>query len=513
MWFAENKSWSQFRRSLGGFSAIVCKDGSTVWAEDASGKTIASGEAGVDDASVIQSAINSLDEGIIKLAAEKFMLKSGLVGKDHISIIGSGFGTILDVTEIGTDDVIRLGNYCKFGNLKIQGTISPLPKEFTQAVIAGNYTKIFDLWITDTGYGIATTGKTDVTIENVIITNVRDEKDWAAAIRAGPTSDYSAFSNRIYIRNFYIEGCNRGIEVEDGAEWVIAENGFLKNIQNYNATGAEPFTLDAHSHGEYFPKHIRYRNIRVENAYPPQSRGSGNEDIVWENIWIIYPLGRIIIEGEGIIARNVHSEAQLFSIYNTADRVVVEKCYWTQYAENPALEIKGKNITIKECVIVAHPTSPHDGIVINDDAAENIKIENNVFQGSFPNVINITNVSGNVFIGRNTFPSGVTAVTGLTNLAVIDDNYNWVTKNSGTATFSGDGSTTDFLIGAHGLSVTDPSKIVVKVSPVSQDAINASPCVGYVDPADNTKIRVKFASAPVSGADNVQIVWHAEVIS
>jgi len=51
------------------------------------------------------------------------------------------------------------------------------------------------------------------------------------------------------------------------------------------------------------------------------------------------------------------------------------------------------------------------------------------------------------------------------------------------------------------------------VSPVSQDAINASPCVGYVDPADNTKIRVKFASAPVSGADNVQIVWHAEVIS
>jgi len=42
------------------YSAIVCKDGSTVWAEDSDGKTIASGEAGVDDASVIQSAINSL---------------------------------------------------------------------------------------------------------------------------------------------------------------------------------------------------------------------------------------------------------------------------------------------------------------------------------------------------------------------------------------------------------------------------------------------------------------------
>jgi len=86
-------------------------------------------------------------------------------------------------------------------------------------------------------------------------------------------------------------------------------------------------------------------------------------------------------------------------------------------------------------------------------------------------------------------------------------------NNSGTATFSGDGTTTDFEIGAHGLVITDPSKIAVKVTPVSSDAIAASPCVGYVDPADNTKIRVKFSSAPASGSENVKIVWYAEVIS
>jgi len=86
-------------------------------------------------------------------------------------------------------------------------------------------------------------------------------------------------------------------------------------------------------------------------------------------------------------------------------------------------------------------------------------------------------------------------------------------KNSGTATFSGDDSTTDFEIGAHGLVITDPSKIAVKITPVSSDAIAASPCVGYVDPADNTKIRVKFSSAPASGSENVKIVWYAEVIS
>jgi len=95
---------------------------------------------------------------------------------------------------------------------------------------------------------------------------------------------------------------------------------------------------------------------------------------------------------------------------------------------------------------------------------------------------------------------------------VICRNTGYVTENSGVATFSGDGSTTDFLIGDHGLAVTDPSKIVVKVTPISSDAIAASPCVGYVDPNDNTKIRVKFASAPASGTDNVKIIWVAQVV-
>jgi len=47
-----------WKKKVSPYSAIVCKDGSTVWAEDSDGKTIASGEAGVDDASVIQSALN-----------------------------------------------------------------------------------------------------------------------------------------------------------------------------------------------------------------------------------------------------------------------------------------------------------------------------------------------------------------------------------------------------------------------------------------------------------------------
>jgi len=68
------------------YSAIVCKDGSTVWAEDASGKTIASGESGVDDASVIRSALDV--GGDIILIGDYTIKSSIVVGSDVESIKG-----------------------------------------------------------------------------------------------------------------------------------------------------------------------------------------------------------------------------------------------------------------------------------------------------------------------------------------------------------------------------------------------------------------------------------------
>jgi len=118
------------------------------------------------------------------------------------------------------------------------------------------------------------------------------------------------------------------------------------------------------------------------------------------------------------------------------------------------------------------------------------------------NIIRLNYVSGNV----------VQQISKVGAHTIVRDNLGFVTENSGTATFSGDGTTDDFNIGAHGLAVTDPNRIVVKVTPISSDAIAASPCVGYVDPADNTKIRVKFASPPASGTDNVKIIWEAQVV-
>jgi len=70
------------------YSAIVYIDGSTVYAEDAEGNTIAQGEAGVDDASVIQ---NALDEGGVIVLAGVFDLADSVVNitKALTEILGS----------------------------------------------------------------------------------------------------------------------------------------------------------------------------------------------------------------------------------------------------------------------------------------------------------------------------------------------------------------------------------------------------------------------------------------
>lgn len=86
------------------------------------------------------------------------------------------------------------------------------------------------------------------------------------------------------------------------------------------------------------------------------------------------------------------------------------------------------------------------------------------------------------------------------NLLIKDIFY--VTENSGTATFSGDGSTTTFQI-AHGLAST-PSKY--GVSPLTPDA--DAPRTITVD---DTYITITFSSAPPSGTDNIKFGWWAEI--
>ena len=109
----------------------------------------------------------------------------------------------------------------------------------------------------------------------------------------------------------------------------------------------------------------------------------------------------------------------------------------------------------------------------------------------------LVQVFGNVFEG--TFHSGI--VNTLSH-AKFGYNYGFATINSGTSTFSGDGSTTQFTI-PHGL-VAEPSK--VQVTPMSADAAG-----DFYVTKDATNIYVNYKTAPTSGSDNVVLSWYAEV--
>jgi len=79
--------------------------------------------------------------------------------------------------------------------------------------------------------------------------------------------------------------------------------------------------------------------------------------------------------------------------------------------------------------------------------------------------------------------------------------WNYISRR-GTATFSGNGSTTQFSI-AHGL-ISTPSNI--QVTPRSEDGSG-----DFYVTANNSNIYVNYLSAPPSGTDNIKLDWNAKV--
>jgi hypothetical protein len=148
------------------------------------------------------------------------------------------------------------------------------------------------------------------------------------------------------------------------------------------------------------------------------------------------------------------------------------------------------------------------GGITNASGSIIISGDNNIVELDTVHTKNLT-VSGNNNIISGIFRSvgGQISVTGknnnLKNLVILDANNNpHYFVQSGQATFSGDGTTTQFKI-AHDL-ISAPSKILV--TPGSSDA----KFTFYVT-ADSTYIYVNYDTAPPSGTNNVVLYWYAEV--
>lgn len=153
-----------------------------------------------------------------------------------------------------------------------------------------------------------------------------------------------------------------------------------------------------------------------------------------------------------------------------------------------------------------------------------IRIYNNriiVSQGAFGIYYNLPSagalvwnyITGNLISGESDEAKGDTAIKGVNVINLVDceihsnqiryfTNEGIKSKNKGTATFSGDGSTTQFKI-EHGL-IKAPSKILI--TPMTADAAG-----DFYVTADDTYIYINYKTAPPSGTDNIKVSWYAEV--
>ncbi|RLF14569.1 MAG: hypothetical protein DRN06_06935, partial [Thermoprotei archaeon] len=612
LWDSSTKSWTTRWRAP--YSALVAKDGSTVWAEDASGKTIASGEAGVDDASVIQSAIES-----VRLEATKYysidptdnrrnyiiptvLLKGKFEIKQKIDIpaFPSGFeptdndrpifirirgeDAILDCTECVDDEVFHIhGSSAPWimeayiENIRAYADPNNPTDLLLLEYFSGEYKNIKAygfrrLVVMKTGWdpyfvrvwGMCYPNDSTLGMFHIIPTDydctnnvrlikcgglVKSTNGWV--FRSDDESSHS-----IWFIHFHTHDGMNG----DGALELSQFKGEAYITQQSNITHPKwaiyAPSKKVHISDSFIGGPVKIttgiRPNRVVNSEFITNPSNGNFEFSGASISNSVFMGQTVIK-EACKVSNCkfypkvsNQDFVLQCIPSAAYMTTFENILVTDYSPydhlkhpcNTLILIGTRNHdfvsgqpSFANLEILSYKTkygiyietgnsvgSEADKVIISNARRLKINADGDYLASEcyliYSEVsIPIVFAGENIVVGEDKF----TITNNWNNLRFLGD-CKFVTtgnkaKSSGTATFSGDGSTADFEIGAHGLVITDPSKIAVKVTPVSSDAIAASPCVGYVDPADNTKIRVKFSSAPASGSENVKIVWYAEVIS
>ncbi|MCD6209786.1 MAG: hypothetical protein J7J01_02625 [Methanophagales archaeon] len=528
-----------WKKKVAPYSAIVCKDGSTVWAEDSDGKTIASGEAGVDDASVIQSAIDHATADIpsdsfirptIVLSSSadnnKMYIKSTIYIRKPLQLVDNGVelinesdGFLLEVDNGDTDTYpqnVKLCNLCINANGRKGAALRYCgnPKMYDCVIYNAKVALEFErVW-----------GGNSLVFNCIFMGEADDENGlirFAYPSRAPDNTnavrfiDCSSYQTNPNASDIFVDRQNTGnVNLIYIWAWESESKGmWLYAPYHIDALFIDEPRISTWRHGLYIVGgkilHIsggEMAKMYLENVSQAVIDGCSPaikpDDPISDKPWL-YGYGgpwsvknihfASISNDAPLIHLGMHDDGTENHWYATCR---IESCAFLSCDVPIAIRMdpNGSQRAIISCQFrKLNPENTRTGVV----------------------AISVSNYYDKLIVRNCQFAD--TDYYDIGNITEWDFDGIMVEKapfkNSGTQTFDGDGTTTDFLIGDHGLAVTDPSRIVVKVTPVSSDAIAASPCVGYVDPADNTKIRVKFASAPASGTGNVKIVWEAQVIS
>ena len=218
------KDW---KKKVAPYSALVAKDGSTVWAEDASGKTIASGEAGVDDASVIQSAATEIGEGKIYIAKGTYKITQKVILPAGISMESEG--AIFDLSEL--NDVAfqynsqeqAFNKVARIGGFFVQGNPSNAKTAFLHVYRFANQLIIENLRVFEVAKPIKIEGECfNTKINNIVMS----EYDIGIEIIQG---DGTKGPNGVIITNSNVEGGNIAIKIASGYTVKVDKCNFERN--------------------------------------------------------------------------------------------------------------------------------------------------------------------------------------------------------------------------------------------------------------------------------------------
>ena len=507
------------------FSAKVYKDGDRVYAVDSDGKTIAEGEAGVDDASVIQSALDSLTAG--RTWKERVVLVGDFLIRDSILIPSY---TTLDLSNAflklanGIDKNLITNADWNSSNTQIEiiGGILDGNKSNQADNSAGNncgihfrnvtYWKInkvyvkncrvdgFSFWDSphgkimecvaegNGGFGFQFQGAKGYSAGDTKYITVSNCKAYNnGGLRADGGADGFAFGHAYYV---YLSNCISRYNIHHGfagdrADYITlvnchAEENQQNGFQIADAAGTNPGVGWQLTNCRAINN--QWSGFSIINAAEECSlfncRSINNGQ---RGIYMAGGVKKITIDGVYCINNGYHG----IDVYGNKDTYKVKIIKAQIYSNGSAGNFHGINcaavsgaqiydVAIKFCYI-----GDNTGYDLNVGRASGL-ISENVLKGS---------ASGVIRFGVSPYPK-------------VYQNIGYTTENSGTVSFSGDGTTTQFSI-EHGL-VSTPNK--VQVTAMSEDASG-----DFYVTADATYIYVNYKTAPPSGTDNIKLSWSAEV--
>ena len=538
----------------GPFSALVSKDDDYVYAVDSDGKTIAEGEAGVDDASVIQAALDVGGKIFLKDGVYTVTSPPVAVTANKCIIEGESLNTILKGIAINVDSPAHIRNLqidmegtawacisvrdfttdwkvienCTFkgggGCIHIKGDATEGARSNGKVIIRNNefwnrnspawgciiYEQAtYDIWIT--GNKFYETNKPFIEasseaepfnpIDDVYVLNNEFIGPQIGGDPAYPQTNLSKNGGSLYVignvwRPSELDGLDsyRNPGVQLTGAYVLFANNIMIGCELEWDEGTTPSKETLMT--------VSVKDVRVVEII-------GN--VFYGSVWIKTNFKAANIEHLKI-SGNTFFRCKLSSIFLGNQGTSSD---WSakhiEITDNLFVDWNWSNTHFYQCI-------PTQGQTDYSATIDRLIIKNNRFlrvDGSLENVgktvfgndpypphdINITTliIENNLFDCVDPIQSfGSISPTTLK----IKNNTGYATENSGTATFSGDGSTTQFSI-EHGL-VSTPNK--VQVTAMSSDAAG-----DFYVTADATYIYVNYKTAPPSGTDNVKLSWYAEV--